>query len=121
MISEEDSTPEETTPPPPPAKPEPVKVATAPPPKKDPPKAPPKPEPKADTVSVLITSQPTGAVVKLKSRVFGKTPIPLRFRTGLIFELTFVKNGYGPTAKRFLVTKKKDQKVVAYLRPHRRP
>jgi len=135
VIGEEDGAPEEAppapTPPapppalpaqnaPPPPRPEPVKVAVAnPPPKK--PAPPPKPDPKADTVSVLITSQPAGAVVKLKSRVFGKTPIPLRFRTGITFELTFVKNGYTPTAKRFLVTKKKDQKVVAYLHPHRRP
>lgn len=65
----------------------------------------------------MVTSQPTGAVVKLNRRVFGKTPIPLRFRTGLVFELTFVKNGFTPTAKRFLVTKRKDQKVVAYLSP----
>ncbi len=64
---------------------------------------------------MLITSQPVGAVVKLKSRVFGKTPIPLRFKTGITFELTFVKNGFTTTSKRFLVTKKKDQKVVAYL------
>jgi len=116
VIDEADGTPEEAPPAPAP-QPEPVKT----PPRKDPPRPAPKPDPKADTVSVLITSQPAGAVVKLKSRVFGKTPIPLRFRTGIIFELTFVKNGYTPTAKRFLVTKKKDQKVVAYLRPHRRP
>ncbi|HEY8211549.1 MAG TPA: serine/threonine-protein kinase [Myxococcaceae bacterium] len=98
--------------------PEPIKTATAPPPppRRDPPKPAPAPTPpKPDTVSVLITSQPVGAVVKLKSRVFGKTPIPLRFKTGIIFELTFVKDGFATTSKRFLVTKKKDQKVVAYL------
>ena len=132
VIGEDDGAPEEAPAPPapPPAPPvqdvaktaPPVKVATATPPRKAPaPKPAPKPDPKADTVSVLITSQPPGAVVKLKKRVFGKTPIPLRFRTGIIFELTFVKNGFTPTAKRFLVTKKKDQKVIAYLRPHRRP
>jgi len=114
-------------PPPPPAaastKTAPVKVASVTPAPRPPastptrPKSPAPPPAKADTVSVMVTSQPTGAVVKLNRRVFGKTPIPLRFRTGLVFELTFVKNGFTPTAKRFLVTKRKDQKVVAYLSP----
>ncbi|HZH04293.1 MAG TPA: PEGA domain-containing protein, partial [Myxococcaceae bacterium] len=69
-----------------------------------------------DTVSVLVTSVPPGAVVKLDQRVFGRTPIPLRFRTGITFELTFVKSGYLTAQKRLAVTQRKSQKLVAQLK-----
>jgi serine/threonine-protein kinase len=108
--------------PPAPPRPAPSKPATTTTDRRDPPKPAAPAPPRADsTVSVLVTSQPAGAVVKLKKRVFGKTPIPLRFKTGLIFELTFVKNGFAPTNKRFLVTTRKDQKVVAVLASHPAP
>jgi hypothetical protein len=40
----------------------------------------------------------------------------LRFRPGIIFELTFVKKGYWPATKRFTATGKKDQTVRVTLR-----
>jgi eukaryotic-like serine/threonine-protein kinase len=70
----------------------------------------------APTVMVRIITQPPGAVVRLKRRVFGQTPITLRFRSGIVFELEFVKSGYLPATKRFLVTEKAGQAVWVPLK-----
>jgi len=43
-------------------------------------------------------------VVKLKNRVFGRSPLNLRFRPGIAYELTFIKKGYQNASKRFTVT-----------------
>ena len=64
-----------------------------------------------DSVSVHIESEPKGAVVKLKNRVFGRSPLKLRFRPGITYELTFIKQGYQNMSKRFTVTGRKNQRV----------
>ncbi|MGB8295613.1 MAG: serine/threonine-protein kinase [Polyangia bacterium] len=69
-----------------------------------------------ESVSVYIESQPQGAVIKLKNRVFGRSPLKLRFRPGIMYELTFVKKGYQNTSKRFTVTGRKNQKVRVTLK-----
>ena len=48
-------------------------------------------------------------------RVFGQTPILLRFKTGILFELTFVKSGYVTTKKLHLVSPRQGQKITAQL------
>jgi hypothetical protein len=68
-----------------------------------------------ESVSVHIDSRPTGAVVKLKDRVFGRSPLNLRFRPGIIYELTFVKKGYQTTSKRFTVRSRKNQRITITL------
>jgi len=55
-------------------------------------------------------------VIKLKNRVFGRSPLKLRFRPGIMYELTFVKKGYQNTSKRFTVTGRKNQKVRVTLK-----
>ena len=70
----------------------------------------------APTVMVKIVSAPPGAIVRLKRRVFGQTPISLRFRSGILFELELVKSGYLPATKRFLVTSKPGQVVWVPLK-----
>ena len=76
-----------------------------------------KPEPALpDSVSVHIESNPQGAVIKLKDRVFGRSPLNLRFRPGIAYELTFVKKGYQNASKRFTVTGRKNQKVRIALK-----
>ena len=64
-----------------------------------------------DSVSVHIESEPKGAVVKLKNRVFGRSPLKLRFRPGITYELSFIKQGYQNMSKRFTVTGRKNQRV----------
>jgi serine/threonine protein kinase len=68
-----------------------------------------------ESVSVRVDSRPSGAVIKLKDRVFGRSPLNLRFRPGHYYELTFVKRGYQTTNKRFKVSNRKNQKVTASL------
>ena len=74
-----------------------------------------------ESVSVYIESQPKGAVVKLKNRVFGRSPLNLRFRPGIAYELTFIKKGYQNASKRFTVTGRKNQKVRTTLKKKRAP
>jgi serine/threonine-protein kinase len=76
-----------------------------------------------DNVSVHIESRPHGAVVKLKDRVFGRSPLNLRFRPGIAYQLTFVKKGYQSASKRFTVTGRKNQRVTISLnrKPGARP
>lgn len=69
-----------------------------------------------ESVSVHIESRPQGAVVKLKDRVFGRSPLNLRFRPGIAYELTFVKKGYQSASKRFTVSGRKNQKVTIALK-----
>jgi hypothetical protein len=76
-----------------------------------------KPEPALpDSVSVHVESHPQGAVIKLKDRVFGRSPLNLRFRPGIPYRLTFVKKGYQSASKRFTVTGRKNQKVTIALK-----
>jgi serine/threonine protein kinase len=81
-------------------------------------------EPSPAPVSVRVVSTPEGAVMRLGKRVFGRAPMNLRFRPGILFELTFVKKGYHPATKRFVATGRKDQTVRVVLRkkvpPHKK-
>ena len=74
-----------------------------------------------DSVSVHIESRPQGAVVKLKDRVFGRSPLNLRFRPGITYQLTFVKKGYQSASKRFTVTGRKNHTVTIALRKKSAP
>ncbi len=74
-----------------------------------------------ESVSVHIDSRPTGAVIKLKDRVFGRSPLNLRFRPGIKYELTFVKKGYQSTSKRFTATGKKNQSIKVVLKKKPEP
>jgi hypothetical protein len=76
-----------------------------------------------DNVSVHIESRPNGAVIKLRDRVFGRSPLNLRFRPGIAYQLTFVKKGYQSASKRFTVTGRKNQRVTITLnrKPAPRP
>jgi serine/threonine-protein kinase len=74
-----------------------------------------------DSVSIHIESHPSGAVVKLKDRVFGRSPLNLRFRPGITYQLTFVKKGYQSATKLFTVTGRKNQKVTITLKQKPQP
>ncbi len=68
-----------------------------------------------DRVSVLIESEPDGAQVRIDKRVFGTTPIPLRLKVGVAFELIVTKNGYREQKVLHFVTRKTNQKVRVAL------
>ncbi len=80
----------------------------------------PKPAAKASaktTTAVLkLTTAPAGAVVKVKARVLGRTPINLHFRSGNTYELQFIKKGYQPATRRVAVKGTKEKKVALTLR-----
>lgn len=68
------------------------------------------------TISLHITSEPVGAVVRIKRRVLGRTPINLRFKTDNSYELTFLKNGYTPATKLVTVRGTRDGKLAVSLK-----
>ena len=68
------------------------------------------------TISLHITSEPVGAVVRIKRRVLGRTPINLRFKTDNTYELTFVKDGYTPAKKQVTVRGTHDGKLAVSLK-----
>jgi hypothetical protein len=84
------------------------------------PTASPKPRAPAHETAILhLKTTPTGAIVRTKGQVLGRTPINLHFRTGNIYELTFVKNGYVMANRRVAVVNAKDKTVALELK--RRP
>ena len=60
-------------------------------------------------------------MVKLKNRVFGRSPLNLRFRPGIAYELTFIKKSYQNASKRFTVSGRKNQKVRVTLKKKAAP
>jgi hypothetical protein len=56
--------------------------------------------------SVLLTSDPEGAAVKLGSHTLGHTPTRQRFQTDTPFDLVFALHGYEPQNRRLVVGKK---------------
>jgi serine/threonine protein kinase len=81
------------------------------------------PRPPRETVSVRITSSPVGAVVRVKRKVLGRTPISLHFKGGNTYELTFVKQGYAQATKRLAIGggTNKDRKLAVVLKKNRAP
>jgi hypothetical protein len=79
-------------------------------------KAPPPPKPKPQTAILHIRTTPVGAVVKTKYQVLGRTPLNLHFRTGNVYELTFVKSGYQQASRTVNVTNAKDRTVALSLK-----
>lgn len=68
-----------------------------------------------NTVSVLLESDPPGAEVAIERRVFGKTPIPLRLKVGITFELVFSKPGYRVHRQLYRVGQRAGQRVRVTL------
>jgi hypothetical protein len=68
-----------------------------------------------EMVSVLVDSAPTGADVSIERKVFGKTPIPLRLRVGITFELVLTKPGFRTQKVLYQVTGRQGQRVRVSL------
>ncbi len=80
-------------------------------------KTPPKTEADETMISVQMESEPKGAEVSIDKRVFGHTPMPLRLKIGITFELTFSKPGYKTQKVLRLVNKRQGQRVFVTLQP----
>ncbi|HEY3452260.1 MAG TPA: serine/threonine-protein kinase [Myxococcales bacterium] len=73
-------------------------------------------KPAKDMVSLRVTSEPAGAAIRVEKTTFGVTPMRLRFRAGITYEINFSKAGYQPTQKLVTVTARQDQAVSATLK-----
>jgi len=92
-----------------------------------PPKAPPKaketpggaakpaPVAQGEMASVMIDSDPPGADVAIERKVYGKTPVPLRLKVGITFELVFSKPGYKTHKVLYQVSSRQGQRVRVIL------
>lgn len=74
-----------------------------------------RPPPPPTVVSIRIVSRPEGAIIRLHNRVFGRAPMNLRFRSGIRYELSFVKSGYVTATKTFTASRRKNQVVTVSL------
>ncbi len=69
-----------------------------------------------ETAILHITSAPSGAVVRTTSRVLGRTPLNIHFRTGNVYEIAFIKAGYETTTRRVAVRGTNDRKIAVSLK-----
>ncbi|HVY36586.1 MAG TPA: PEGA domain-containing protein, partial [Polyangia bacterium] len=69
-----------------------------------------------ETAILHITSAPSGAVVRTTSRVLGRTPLNIHFRTGNVYEIAFIKAGYETTTRRVAVRGTSDRKIAVSLK-----
>ncbi len=72
-------------------------------------------DPFPDMVPVLFESEPPGADVSIERKVFGKTPIALKLRAGITFEVVFAKAGYKTHKVLYTVTTRPGQRVRVAL------
>jgi len=122
-------------PPPPPPAPEPEPVVETPPPPAPEPEPPPAPPPpvvlaplkvwgrlspddnRGDRIGVLLETDPQGAKILLDKRELGTTPVALRFKAGIPFELTFSREGNAPRVLWLQLVERADKSLRVTLSP----
>jgi serine/threonine-protein kinase len=77
--------------------------------------------PHVETAVLHFTSSPSGAVVRTKARVLGRTPINLHFKTGNTYEVVLVKSGFEPATRMISVHSTKDRKIAVTLKKRAPP
>ena len=77
--------------------------------------------PRVETAVLHFTSAPSGAVVRTKARVLGRTPISLHFKTGNTYEVLLIKRGFEPATRKVSVHSTKDRKVAVILKKRPAP
>jgi len=77
--------------------------------------------PRVETAILHFTSAPSGAVVRTKARVLGRTPISLHFKTGNTYEIALVKRGFEPATRKVSVHSTKDRKIAVTLKKRAPP
>jgi hypothetical protein len=56
-------------------------------------------------IAVTFKTEPEGARVETKTRVYGTTPQPAKLTPGTTYELTFTKSGYASASKTYVAPK----------------
>jgi eukaryotic-like serine/threonine-protein kinase len=77
--------------------------------------------PHVETAILHFASTPSGAVVRTKARVLGRTPISLHFKTGNTYEVVLIKRGFEPATRKVSVRSSKDRKVAVTLKKRAPP
>jgi serine/threonine protein kinase len=77
--------------------------------------------PRVETAILHFTSAPSGAVVRTKARVLGRTPISLHFKTGNTYEVVLIKRGFEPASRKISVHSTKARKVAVTLKKRAPP
>jgi serine/threonine protein kinase len=75
---------------------------------------------KIETVAVQVLSTPPGAFVSVGRKVFGSTPLHIRFRADAAYDLVLEKDGYSKAMRRLYVTRRRGQVVSVTLQKKRR-
>jgi serine/threonine protein kinase len=70
-----------------------------------------------EVVSVRLVSAPSGATVFVSKQSFGSTPVNVRFKPELTYDLSFQKSGYKVLEKRVYVPRRAGQVVQVVLDP----
>jgi serine/threonine protein kinase len=72
--------------------------------------------PRVETAVLHFTSAPSGAVVRTRARVLGRTPISLHFKTGNTYQVVLIKRGFEPATRKVSVHSTKDRKIAVTLK-----
>jgi len=73
-------------------------------------------KPGASMVAVNFESEPSGVVVKVDKKELGKTPVTLRFKSGLTFDVWFEVKGKAPVRQWLMLTPREGQLPKVTLR-----
>jgi serine/threonine-protein kinase len=85
-----------------------VSIRVAPPPKDPMPK---------DRANVQFDSDPSGAAVMVDRRTLGTTPVALRFKMGVTFQVTFERDGFKPNVQWLTLVERPDRPPKVSLQP----
>ncbi len=72
---------------------------------------------RGDRLGVMLDTDPPGAKVRLDSRELGTTPVALRFKAGIPFELTFEREGHAPRVLWLQLVERADKSLRVTLSP----
>jgi hypothetical protein len=73
-------------------------------------------KPGAAMVAVNFESEPSGVVIKVDKKELGKTPVTLRFKSGLTFDVWFEGKGKPPVRQWLILTPREGQLAKVTLR-----
>ncbi len=79
-----------------------------------------RPAARVEMVAVQVLSTPPGAFVSVGRKIYGSTPLHIRFRADTAYDLMLEKDGYSKTLRRLLVTRRRGQVVSVILQKKRK-
>jgi len=70
-----------------------------------------------DIVLVQLLSNPSGATVRVNGKSYGETPLGMRFRALLTYDVEVFKDGYSPMKARVYLPRLNGQALETTLAP----